>query len=114
MNTNTNFCQVCVWPGTIVKNDDIAEFESAMNMIFGIRVKFLECIYTYPDFVNGEPVPDTGGRCDTFFSIHNDDISKFFVTQRIQNGIRWIEDVYGNGNGYLYPDRIKEYMTWGV
>lgn len=115
MSTNNNFSQVCVWPGTIVENNPsgITEFESGMNEMFGIRAKFLECIYTYPDFIEGEgPVPDTGGRCDLFFSIHNEDIGKFAIP-RFEYGIRWIEDVYGNGGGYLYPERVREYMTWG-
>lgn len=115
MNIDNNFRQVCVWPGTIVESnpEGIAEFESGMNEMFGIRVKFSECIYTYPDFGgDGNPVPDTGGRCDLFFFIHNEDISKFAIP-RFNYGIRWIEDVYGNDQGYLYPERVKEYMRWG-
>lgn len=116
MTTDTNFRQVCVWPGTILEDNPTAieEFETAMAEMFnGTRVKFLECIYTYPDVDDNGPVPETGGRCDLFFYVHNEDIAKFAIP-RLSYGIRWIEDVYGNGGGYLYPERVKEYMSWGV
>jgi len=50
---------------------------------------------------------------DLFFYIADKDISKFAVP-RLQMGIRWWEDVLGNGNGKLYPREILEKYpkTW--
>lgn len=113
ISLNIGFTQVCVWPGTIVENtpESIQEFVTGMSDMFNVRVQFLECIYTYPDYNYGIPVPGTGGRCDLFFSIHNDDVMSFAVP-RLQYGIRWIEDVLGNGHGNLYPPRVTQYASW--
>jgi hypothetical protein len=105
------FEQVCVWPGTLVGNSNIAGFETYMLENLGTRVQYLEEVKTAPDFDNGFPVEDTGGRNDVLFAVHNDDIMKFAVP-RFQYGMRWLEDVYGNGGGNLYPERIAKYQTW--
>ena len=113
------FSQVCVWPGTVIGNDKIKEFVKFMKDEFGVRVKYLEEISTLPDVKDGETVKGTGGRNDIFFSVHNDDISKFAVP-RLRAGIRWIEDVLASVNGGLtedgkptiYPERVLEYKTW--
>ena len=107
-----DFKQVCVWPGTIVKPEQISEFEEyfALN---GFRVVYLESIMTSPDRdEDGCSIEDTGGRIDALFTVHNDDILKFAIP-RLQMGIRWIEDVLDNELEHsIYPDRIKEYRTW--
>ena len=103
--------QVCVWPGTIVGLDNVQEFEEFMLDKFKARVQYLEEVKTEPDMLNGFPIEDTGGRNDLLFAIHSDDISRFAVP-RLDYGIRWIEDVYGNGGGVLYPDRIAHYQIW--
>ena len=105
------FEQVCVWPGTLVGPDSVAEFEAFMLDNLGTRVQYLEEVKTYADYENGIAVEDTGERNDVFFAVHTDDIMKFAVP-RFQYGMRWIEDVYGNGGGSLYPERIEEYQTW--
>ena len=110
---NPEFQQVCVWPGTIVGTEKTAEFESWILQQFGARVQYLEEVKTAPDYQNGSPVEDTGGRNDVLFAIHNEDIGKFAIP-RMQFGIRWIEDVYGNGGGALYPERIAEYQCWAT
>ncbi len=96
------FRQVCVWEGTIV-GDGIADFEKWGMEQFGCRLQYLEEIETYAD----ETGP--GGRHDLLFAVHDEDVRKFAVP-RLAYGIRWIEDVYGNGNGHLYPDRIRGYL----
>lgn len=109
-----SFNQVCVWPGTLVGPDQIDEFTSYMLNEFGVRVLYLEEIKTLPDVDScGCPVPDTGGRNDLFFKIHDDDVMKFAV-HRLMAGIRWIEDVLSdcNYNSPIYPERVFEYMTW--
>lgn len=105
------FEQVCVWPGTLVGTDKTAEFEAFLLENLGTRVQYLEEVATAPDYENGSPVADTGGRNDVFFAVHNDDIMKFAVP-RFQYGMRWLEDVYGNGGGDLYPERVAQYQTW--
>ena len=110
---NPEFEQVCVWPGTIVGADKIAEFEAYILEELGTRVQYLEEVQTAPDYRNGFPVEDTGGRNDVLFAVHNADVMKFAVP-RFQYGMRWLEDVYGNGGGSLYPERIAEYQTWAT
>ena len=103
------FNQLCVWPGTVVGNskkvqkDFIKFFKDKM----GVTVKYETEVKTLAD----ETGP--GGRNDLFFYIADDDIGKFAVP-RLQMGIRWWEDVLGNGNGKLYPEEILEKYpkTW--
>lgn len=108
---NPGFSQVCVWEGTVVAPDTIDEFITFFKDEMGVRVQYLEEVLTAPDIKNGRSVPDTGGRNDLFFAVHKDDIMKFAIP-RLRMGIRWIEDVYGNGHGNLYPARIVQYMSW--
>jgi hypothetical protein len=106
------FSQVCVWPGTVVGVANVEEFEKWMLETFGVRAQYLEEIETNPDVgKDGEPVPGTGGRNDIFFSVVTEDIGNFAI-KRLAYGIRWIEDIYLNGGGYLYPDRVAKYKTW--
>lgn len=108
---NPGFKQVCVWPGTVVGHASIEDFVLFFKEELGSRVQYLEEVLTAPDYENGYPVEGTGGRNDVLFAIHDDDITKFAVA-RFQYGIRWIEDVYGNGGGDLYPERIAAYQCW--
>jgi hypothetical protein len=103
------FNQLCVWPGTIVGKDQIKDFEKFFKDEMGTRVKYVEEIETLP-------TPDeegTGGRNDVFFYVHDEDIDKFAIP-RLSMGIRWWEDVLGNGNGVLYPQEVltKYPKTW--
>ena len=105
-----NFNQLCVWEGTIVGADEVANFENWLQSEFGVRGKYVEEIKTLP--TPGEE-ETTGGRNDLFFRVHNDDIEKFAV-KRLAFGIRWWEDVLGNGNGVLYTNEVLEKYpkTW--
>lgn len=105
------FTQVCVWPATVVGKEQVAEFEQFMLNELGARVQYLEEIATAPDTSNGYPVEGTGGRNDVFFAVHTDDIAGFAI-KRLMMGIRWLEDVYGNNGGNLYPQRCVDYMCW--
>lgn len=98
------FTQVCVWPATIVgkAKKKRAEFVEWIAKEFGVRVQYLEEIKTARD----ESGP--GGRNDLFY---NEDVGKFAVP-RLAYGIRWIEDVFGNHQGHLYPARVAEYKSW--
>ena len=80
-----------------------------------VRVKYKTEVLTNPDLdENGNEVPETGGRNDLFFYIHDDDIGKFAVP-RLSMCIRWYEDVVSYNDGaYLYPESFLEEnpITW--
>lgn len=106
--------QVVVWPGTLVGKEKAKEFEDFIFTKLGVKVKYLEEIKTAPDMKNGKPIEKTGGRNDVFFEI-TDEGKSFgkFCIQRLQYGMRWIEDVLDNEEGTsLYPERVREYRTW--
>jgi len=109
------YSQVCVWPGTTIEPGQEVEVEEYILAETGCKVKFLETIITKPDIKNGHPVYGTGNRHDIFLAVQEDDIFKFALT-RMQFGIRWVEDVIGEWNGYndnpIYPARVSEYKTW--
>jgi hypothetical protein len=107
----SDFKQVVAWPATLVGATNIDDFELFMLEELGSRVKYIEEVKTLPDMKDGVPVEGTGDRNDLFFYVHSDDIVKFAIA-RLPYGMRWIEDVYGNGDGGLYPERISEYRTW--
>lgn len=102
-----NFQQVCVWPLTIVGKNRIKEFENFMNDNFGIRVQYLEEIFTNLDKDGNR----RGKRSDLFFSVHTDDILKF-TGPRLLYDIQWIEDVLTKENYKIYPKRVFEYKSW--
>ncbi len=106
--------QVLVWPGTIVGEEKVKEFTDWFKETFGVECSYLEEVKTLPDQENGRDVEGTGGRNDLFFSVSHKDSEKIAI-QRIQFGMRWWEDVLGNGNGVLYPREIldKYPNTWG-
>lgn len=108
---NEGFTQVAVWQGTIVGPAMVAEFEQFFLNEMNVRVQFLEEVSTLPDQQDGEAVAGTGGRNDCFFAVHDEDTARFAVP-RLAMGIRWIEDVYGNEQGEIYPARIAEYKSW--
>ena len=104
------FNQLCVWPGTVVGKDEITALEAFFKDEMGVTIKYETEVKTLPDTPE---CTETGGRNDLFFYIADDDIMKFAVP-RLQMGIRWWEDVLGNGNGKLYPIEILEKYekTW--
>ena len=112
MGKNINgvdFNQLCVMEGTVVGNSKKVQedFVKFFKDEMGVTVKFETQVKTLPD-ETGE-----GGRNDLFFYIADKDISKFAVP-RLRMGIRWWEDILGNGNGKLYPTEVLEKYpkTW--
>ena len=102
---NDKFNQLCVLEGTLFPEGGVKEFHQFFKDEMGVRVKFENQVKTLPD----ETGP--GGRNDLLFYIHNDDIGKFAVP-RLSMGIKWWEDVLGNGNGKLYDeDVLNAYPT---
>ena len=107
--------QLCVWPATVVGKDDVKDLEDFFKDEMGVRVKYKTEVLTNPDLdEDGNEVPDTGGRNDLFFYVHDDDIGKFAVP-RLSMGIRWYEDVVSYNDGaYLYSEDFLEEnpITW--
>lgn len=108
------FNQVCVWPATILEENQHEDLVKFFKDKMGTRVSGIETVVTNPDTDKfGNPVEDTGGRHDVFFKVHDDDVMKFAIP-RLKLGIRWWEDVIGNENHTIYPESIqKKYpKTW--
>ena len=101
------FVQLCVLEGTTLGDKTPKDFEKQMCEMFGgVEVKYHSQQTTFPSKdSNGKNVGETGGRNALFFYIHQKDISKFAIP-RLQAGIRWWEDVLGNGNGHLYSEEF--------
>jgi len=110
-----NYTQLCCWSGTTIDGLTNEEFEKDMFEMFGVRIKMAEATLTLPDKDdNGNDIPETGGRSDLLFYVHNDDINKFAIS-RLGAGIRWWEDVIKyNDNSHLYTAEILEKYkpTW--
>ena len=103
-----DFTQLCVWLGTVLGDSTPKDLEDFFLNEMGVRVKYHTEVETLPDVENGKAVPDTGGRNDLFFFVHDEDIPKFAVP-RLQMGIRWWEDVIVyNDNKHLYTDQFLE------
>ena len=104
------FNQLCVWPGTVVGKDEITALEAFFKDEMGVTIKYETEVKTLPDTPE---CTETGGRNDLFFYIADDDIGKFAIP-RLSMGIRWYEDVLGNGGGKLYPTEVLEKYekTW--
>lgn len=112
--SENNFSQLCVLQATTLDGGTSKEFEDFFKENFQCRVKFCEEVKTLPDKDSyGNNVPDTGGRSDLFFYVHNDDVMNFSV-KRLTMGIRWWEDVIKNGSHKIYPESIiqKYPATW--
>ena len=101
------FNQLCVIHGLALGAENVKEFEQIIETRTGCRVMFLMEVVTNPDLdENRNPVPNTGGRTDVLFYVHDDDMTKFAVP-RLQLGIRWWEDVVKyNDNSHLYSKEV--------
>lgn len=110
-----NFKQLCVIHGLIIGAENVSDFEKVILDNTGCRIKYSEEVLTNPDVdESGNAVPETGGRNDVLFFIHDEDVMKFAIP-RLQLGIRWWEDVIKyNSNSYLYSKEILEKYspTW--
>ena len=98
-----DFEQVCVMEATLLGDTTPSQFEEIMYEDYGVRVQYLEEV---------ERVTCRSKKyTDLLFAVHNEDKMKFAVP-RLLAGIRWIEDVYGNGSGNRYPRRVADYLSW--
>ena len=103
--TKNNYQQLCVWQGVEV-GDEKHELEKWVKEKLDSRIKYLTEVKTNPDTdEDGNDVPDSGGRNDVFFYVHEDDINKFAVP-RLGYEMRWWEDVLNNGGAHLYSEEF--------
>ena len=109
------YTQLCVWPGTVLGDSSPKDLENFFLDEMGVRVQFHTEVKTLPDLdSSGNPDPETGGRNDLFFFVHDEDVQKFAIP-RLQMGIRWWEDVIVyNDNSHLYSTEFLEAnpATW--
>lgn len=114
-NAMKDYKQICVWPGTLLTEEgkpitdtDIKKFEEFFKKEFDVTIHYLETVTTLPDKdENGNPVKDTGGRKDVFFTIEDEDIPKFAV-RRLGVGIQWYEDYLDSKSYDIIPPEIVE------
>lgn len=99
-----NYSQVCIWPGTLLGDSSVEEFENFFKDNFDVKVKYLEEVKT-----NGnEELCEEGGRNDLFFAVADEDVEKFAMP-KFQIGARWLEDVVKYNDGtYLYDQEILD------
>ena len=101
----TAYNQLCCVHGI---TDELHDLKHLIEDHFEVRVKMADAYYTLPD----DDDPDTGGRRDVLFYVHDEDVMKFAIP-RLQLGIRWWEDVLANGHGIIPQDIKDKYPnTW--
>ena len=99
--------QLCIWPGTVVGEDEVTNFEKWFKEDFDVEVAYLTEFETLP----GQGGP--GGRNDVLFElIFPEDVQKFAV-KRLSFGIRWWEDYLDNGNDEIVPQEILDKYPYG-
>ena len=107
--------QLCMWPGTLLGDSTPKDLENFFLDEMGVRVKYHAEVKTLSDLdSSGNSVPETGGRNDLFFYVHDEDVMNFAVP-RLKMGIRWWEDTVGyNDNSHLYTKEFLEAnpTTW--
>ena len=106
------YTQVLIWEG--VELPDTKEFETKVGEFVRAKIKLLGSIITSPTTVNGIPEPNTGGRIDLVFSVHDSDNTPMFAMRRLEMGMRWLEDVLNNDN-YYNPAQVSlltKYRSW--
>lgn len=111
---NKEYSQVCVWPGVLLEEKDVADFEEQFLKQLDTRIQYLETIKTKPDQnESGSIIEGTGGRSDVFFAVHDADIRKFAIL-RLEFNIHWLEDILApiNYRSPIYPERVRDYQTW--
>lgn len=97
---------LCVWPQCSLGDSSVEDLVKFFLDQLNTRIIFAEEVITEPDRDQyGKTVPETGGRPDLFFWVHDEDISRFAI-QRLQFGIRWWEDIVGNKAHRIYPKKV--------
>ena len=99
--------QLTLWPGILVKPDDLDDLVSFFKEQFDIEPTPVGCVKTLPDKdAEGNLVKGADGRCDFFFYVAGADVMKF-AFKRLAFGMRWWEDVYFNDQQDMYPEDFR-------
>jgi hypothetical protein len=107
----TAFNQLCVWQGINLPKEEYEDFVAFFEDSLETRVKIAEVVFTNPDLDDdGNPVPETGGRSDILFYVHDEDITGFAVKRlQLDGAPRWWEDVVSyNNHFYLYDQDVLD------
>tara|TARA_R100001163_G_C5047030_1_gene184240 strand:+ start:350 stop:703 length:354 start_codon:yes stop_codon:yes gene_type:complete len=109
-DTKTVFNQLCVWQGITLSEDQYEDFVEFFANELDTRIKLAEVVLTNPDLDEGEPVPETGGRSDILFYVHDEDVTGFALKRlQLDGGVRWWEDVVSyNDNSHLYDQEVLD------
>jgi hypothetical protein len=82
------------------------KFKMMIRFMFGLRhdIRWIGIVETSK--TPGDP--DSGGRLDVFFRVHNDDFSRMGIARRIDTGFRWFFDVVQNWPGKrIFPIHLR-------
>lgn len=100
--TAPSYAQMCVKAGLPMTQSMFGAFQRTMNRLFDLSHEFIPVgvVETLP--TPGQP--ETGGRPDFCFLVHDEDMEKLGTPLRLELGIRWWEDVLLNGGDQIYPE----------
>ena len=109
-DTKTVFNQLCVWQGVTLSEDQYEDFVDFFAESLNTRIQLMEVVLTNPDLDDGEPIPETGGRSDILFYVHDEDIEHFAIARlQLDGAPRWWEDVVSyNDNSHLYDQEVLD------
>ena len=108
MNTalNNSNAVLCVWPATLIGEDNRADFEEWLQSEFNAHGEYVGEFKTLPDVKDDRVIEGTGGRNDALFWIASEDVSRFAVS-RHGYGIRWWED-YAADSSAVIPQATRD------
>ena len=106
--TTSSYSHVMVFPGCMMTESDLADFEAFMTGAVGAKHPTIPigCVQT----------KDSAERWDFTFFVHDEDAHDWnFCTKRLQYGLRWLSDVVSaDGGGVTYPnDFSAAYISKG-
>ena len=109
IKTDENYKIAVMWHDACFDPTRLAAFKRLFKEEFGLAhdIRWIGEVITFKT----PGVPDTGGRHDVAFLVHEDDIPKISVTHRLELGFRWFWDVIGNGDSRLYPLHFRRAYT---
>ena len=85
--------------------EDIAELNQFLKEEFNLKhdIRWVGVIKIF----RTPGVPNTGGRHDAFFLVHEEDIPNISTEKRLDLGFRWCFDITGNGWPRQYPLKFR-------
>lgn len=92
-------------PSDISSLEEVKDLDAMLKKEFDLthEIRWVGIIPTFKT----PGVPDTGGRRDAFFLVHEEDLPKISNGKRIDMGFRWWFDIIGNGDTRLYPLKFR-------